>query len=142
MLNLKVKKLTPSTLLPKRATTGAAGYDLYSPEKFTLNQGELATIDIGLSFEIPVGYYLSIVPRSSMGKKGIIIPNSPATIDEDYRGYISVMLWNIGKGSYVIEKGDRIAQLLLLPYNEFELDEVATLSPTERGSGGFGSTGK
>lgn len=141
-ITVKVSKKTPSTKLPTRATSGAAGYDLYSTVDVIIQPGQTVQIDTNLSFEIPQGYYFCLVPRSSLGKKGLIIPNSPATIDEDYRGSISVILFNTGKYPIPIWPEDRIAQIILLAYNKFDLEEFSELSATERGSGGFGSTGR
>ena|SRR5688572_11846519 len=140
---LKIKKLDPRAKVPIRGSKEAAGYDIHYTGFYSevLKPGQSITLDCGFALEIPQGYYIAIVPRSSMGKKGIIIKNSPGTIDSDYRASFKVMLQNIGDESYTIYSGDRIAQMILHKYETMEFEEVDELSLTERGEGGFGSTG-
>lgn len=140
-MQVKVVRKNSSTKLPERMSKGAAGYDIYSYHDYLIQPGHSAYIDTELSFEIPEGYFFSLVPRSSLGKKGVIIPNSPATIDEDYRGTIRVILYNMGNEPYSVKKGDRVAQLILMKYQKFDFLEVTELESTQRGEGGFGSTG-
>jgi len=103
---------------------------------------EMRTLRTGFGLQIPNGYYISVVPRSSYGKKRIMISNSPATIDSDYTGEISIMLYNTSMDFFSIKKGDRIAQMILLQYNKIEFDYVEQFDITSRGDGGFGSTGQ
>lgn len=147
-MNVKIKRLRPGVLFPTRATKGSAGWDLYAPydpeipsDGTYIYPGRNLTFKCGFSLGIPEGYYVSIVPRSSMGKRGLYLRNAPATIDQDYTGELSIMLQNLGNEPQLIKPGDRVAQMILHKYHEFEFEEVEELSPTERGNGGFGSTG-
>lgn len=143
MMKLKIKLFTDdaSFRLPVQATAGSAGWDIYAIEDVNIPPMEMRTLRIGFGLQIPKGYYISIVPRSSYGKKRIMITNSPGTIDSDYRGEISVMLYNTSMDFFSIKKGDRIAQMILLKYNEMEFEVVEEFELTNRGDGGFGSTG-
>ncbi len=139
----------PGARLPKRATPEAAGMDVHalleSDTYIEIPPGERITIPTGLYFQIPPGWFISLRPRSGLAlKKGLTLPNTPATIDSDYRGELKVALINLGTKNAVIENGDRIAQLLLEKVHEFEWEQVPRfdeLDESERGSGGFGSTG-
>lgn len=109
----------------------------------SLSSLERVLIPTGIFLELPVGCEAQLRPRSGMAfKKGITLPNSPATIDSDYRGEVKVALVNIGKEDVVIEPGDRIAQMVIARFERIEWEEVETLTETHRGSGGFGHTGK
>lgn len=142
-MQIRLKRKTPSTIFPSRGSNGAAGYDVYATRDYEIQVDRDPTlIPLDIALEIPKGHYVSIVPRSSLGAEGVIVVNSPATIDSDYRGFIKVMLKNIGWYSYYITKGDRIAQLILHKYEEMEFVEADELCETPRGEGGFGSTGK
>jgi len=145
MLNLKVKKLHPDAILPKRCSNKAACWDIYSVEDvyFNTTWPNLKSVSTGLAFEIPEGYRMSIRPRSGLAfKKTITVANSPATIDEDYRGEIKIGLIQFHyDGYFMLTKGSRIAQICLEKVEEFKLEVVEELSDTERGDGGFGSTG-
>lgn len=132
--------------LPTYATKGAAGMDLraFLPDgPIELGQGELQLISIGFCVELPSNTEMQIRPRSGLSlRQGIIIPNSPATIDEDYRGAVKVGLYQLGAEPTTINHGDRIAQAIIAPVLRPEAVEVEELSPTERGTQGFGSTGR
>ena len=130
--------------LPAYATAGAAGMDLIAAvqDAVTVGPGERALIPTGLTVALPQGYELQIRPRSGLAlRHGLTLPNSPGTIDEDYRGEIGVILLNTGAEPFVIERGARIAQAVLAPVSRAVWREVTTLGATERDSGGFGSTG-
>ena len=129
--------------LPSYATPASAGVDLHAVEKHILQPGERALIPTGIRIAIPVGYEAQIRPRSGLAlKHGITLPNSPGTIDADYRGEIQVIMQNLGNAPFVIEPGDRIAQMVIAPVSQVSWVESDALEETERGSGGFGSTGK
>jgi dUTP pyrophosphatase len=150
-VTVKVKKLShydESFPLPSYETTGAAGADvrasLGAGEKLLIRPGERVLVTTGLSMEIPLGYEVQVRPRSGLSyKTGLMVLNSPGTIDSDYRGEVKVILGNLGKIDEVINHGDRIAQLVLAPVTQAHY-EVSTdeLTETARGAGGFGSTGK
>ena len=128
--------------LPRYATDGAAGMDVLSAEDVTLAPGERHAVTSGLAVAIPPGYEIQVRPRSGLAlKHGISVPNTPGTIDSDYRGELKVILINHGTEPFAIHRGDRIAQLVLAPVTLAEWDEVAELDETSRGAGGFGSTG-
>ena len=130
--------------LPKRQTAGSAGYDVRAanPEPIVLSPGARAAIPTGLVFSIPPGYEVQVRPRSGLAlKHGIILPNSPGTIDPDYRGELKVILMNLGEEAFVVRPGDRIAQLIVARFETVEWQEVAELDETSRSSGGFGHTG-
>ena len=150
-VTVKVKKLShydESFPLPSYETAGAAGADvrasLGTGEKLLIKPGERVLIPTGLSMEIPMGYEVQVRPRSGLSfKTGLMVLNSPGTIDSDYRGEVKIILGNLGKNDEVINHGDRVAQLVLAPVTQ-ALYEVSTdeLTETARGAGGFGSTGK
>jgi dUTP pyrophosphatase len=129
--------------LPSRATAGAAGFDLAANEGVTLAPGAFAKIGTGFSMAIPDGFEGQIRPRSGLAAKhGVTVLNAPGTIDCDYRGEVAVLLINHGPEPFVIEPGMRIAQLVIARVELAEVAEVDTLPVSERGAGGFGSTGK
>jgi dUTP pyrophosphatase len=129
--------------LPGRATAGAAGMDLVSAVDLTVAPGARVLVPSGLSVAVPEGYELQLRPRSGLAlKHGITLPNTPATIDSDYRGELKVILINLGDVPFVIARGDRIAQMLVQRVEPVEFREVAELPPSGRGGGGFGSTGR
>ena len=141
---LKFKKTDPRAVVPARSTEGAAGYDMCAclEVPVTIYPGETVMIPTGISMEIPLGVAGLIFPRSGMAsKRGLAPANKVAVIDPDYRGEIFIALFNHGKVHQVIQPGDRIAQMLFIPYFAPELEEVEVLSETKRGDGGFGSTG-
>lgn len=129
--------------LPSRQTAGAAGYDVASAEPdFTLAPLERRLVRTGLALAIPAGYEAQVRPRSGLAwKHGLTLPNSPATIDSDYRGELMIALINLGTDPVSVARGTRIAQLIFQRVEAVELAEVAELPPSERGPGGFGSTG-
>jgi dUTP diphosphatase len=130
--------------LPAYATAGAAGMDLLAAvaEPVTLAPGARTLVPTGLAVALPAGYELQVRPRSGLAlRHGIVLPNSPGTIDEDYRGEIQVIVMNAGAEPFTIERGMRIAQAILSPVVRASWQEVASLENTSRGAGGFGSTG-
>jgi dUTP pyrophosphatase len=128
--------------LPAYATAGAAGMDVVSAEDVTIAPGARHAVATGLALAIPQGYEIQVRPRSGLAlKHGITVPNTPGTIDSDYRGELKVILINHGAEPFAIARGDRVAQLVLAPVVHAAWDEVAELDATERGEGGFGSTG-
>ena len=130
--------------LPAYATPGAAGIDLLAAisEDITLAPGDRRLIPTGLAIALPPGYELQVRPRSGLAlKNGITMPNTPGTVDEDYRGELQVILMNAGHAPFTITRGMRIAQAVLAPVIRIAWQEVDTLPETTRGTGGFGSTG-
>lgn len=128
--------------LPAYATAGAAGMDAISAEDVTIAPGGRHAVATGLALAIPHGFEIQVRPRSGLAlKHGISVPNSPGTIDSDYRGEVKVILINHGNEPFVIRRGDRVAQLVLAPVTRAGWVEVAELDETARGEGGFGSTG-
>lgn len=131
--------------LPKYATEASAGLDLRAniDESIEIDSLEKAIVPTGLFMEIPIGYEAQVRPRSGLAfKHGITVLNSPGTIDADYRGEIKVILVNLSKEKFVIEDGERIAQMVIAAHEQAEWNEVDELNDTSRGAGGFGSTGK
>lgn len=145
-VTLKVKRLAHCKDMPRYATAGSAGMDLTAAieEPFTLQPGDRYAMPTGIVIEVPPGYEGQVRPRSGLAfKAGISLTNCVGTIDSDYRGEVKVLLINHGKAAYTFEPGERIAQLLVTPVPQIEVLEVDELSSTEeRGSGGFGSTGR
>lgn len=133
----------PDLPLPARATPHSAGYDIRSAEEsVTLQPGEIRLVSTGLVMELPSGVECQVRPRSGLALKyGITLPNSPGTIDPDYRGEIRVIMQNLGQKPVTLARGERIAQLVFARFEAPEVVEVDSLSDTERGSGAFGSTG-
>ncbi len=127
---------------PSRGSTHAAGYDVRSSEDVTLAPGEIRLVGTGFALEIPEHLECQVRPRSGLAlKHGITIPNSPGTIDPDYRGEVRVILQNLGQEAVHLRRGERIAQLVFARFETPDLVEVESLSGTDRGEGGFGSTG-
>ncbi len=128
--------------LPAYATPGSAGMDLRAAEACTLQPMERAAVPTGLKVAIPDGWEGQIRPRSGLAfRQGLSIPNAPGTIDSDYRGELKVLLINLGDSPIVIERGMRIAQMLITPAPQTEIQVVTDLEDTQRGTSGFGSTG-
>ncbi len=128
--------------LPEYATPGASGVDLRSVESATILPGNWEFVGTGLHLDIPEGYEAQVRPRSGLAlKKGIMVLNTPGTIDSDYRGEVRVILMNLGKEPFRIEPGDRIAQMVFCPVVKADWEETTELSASARESGGFGSTG-
>ncbi len=142
---VKVKKLRPSAVIPKIATDGSAAADLCAAidEAVTVLPGQSTIIPIGIAISVPKGYAAFIFARSGLGiKHGIVPRNCVGVIDSDYRGEVCVGLQNHSDKEYKIEPGDRIAQMAIMPVMPAVFTETEELSDTERGTGGFGSTGK
>jgi dUTP pyrophosphatase len=128
---------------PSYATDGAAGLDVVAAENVTLAPGERYAVATGFAIAIPSGFEVQVRPRSGLAlKHGITCLNTPGTIDEDYRGEVKVILANLGSEPFEVRRGERIAQLVPAPVQKATFREVETLSDTQRGSGGFGSTGR
>lgn len=128
--------------LPLYATDGAAGMDVLAAEDVMLRVGDRHAVATGLAFAIPPGFEIQVRPRSGLALKyGITVPNTPGTIDSDYRGELKVILINHGTEPFAIRRGDRVAQLVLAPVTRASWLEVDELDRTVRGEGGFGSTG-
>lgn len=143
-MKILVKKLKDNVILPGYATTGSAGMDLRAciESPIVLNPLERRLIPTGLSMALPEGCEGQIRPRSGLAiKHGVTVINSPGTLDKDFTGEICVILVNFSNEPFVINNGDRIAQIVISKYERCELEEVDELPSTERGSGGFGSTG-
>ena len=144
MTKILIKRLSKEVSLPKYETSGSSGMDLAADINAIINidPGKTAVIPTGLALSIPKGFEVQIRPRSGLAAKyKISVLNTPGTIDADYRGEIKVILINLGKDSFKVEKGLRIAQMVVCPVVQAQLKEVNDLNETERGKGGFGSTG-
>lgn len=144
-MNIKVKKLKPGATVPTMGSKFAAGADLYSAEDadVVIEPSETKFIGTGLAMEIPEGYVGLVYARSGLAcKRGLAPANKVGVVDSDYRGEIKVALHNHGKESQTVEKGERIAQMVIAPYLSVNYEEADALSETERGEGGFGSTGR
>jgi dUTP pyrophosphatase len=143
-MKIRLKKLSPDALLPEYAhgPNEDAGMDLRSIAAVVLTPGVAQAVPTGLSIELPVGYEGQVRPRSGLAlKHSIMVANTPGTIDPGYRGEIRVILLNLGANEYKIEKGDRIAQLVIAKYEPVEWEE-GELNESVRGAGGFGSSGR
>lgn len=139
---LNVKKLVDDATLPERAHRGDAGLDLFAAEAAVLRPGESGIVKTGISIELPPGTEAQVRPRSGLAlKHQVTVLNTPGTIDEGYRGEVGVILINHGTRDFTVDKGMKIAQMVVKPVLEVEVREVAGLSETSRGAGGFGSTG-
>ena len=145
MTKILIKKLSEETIIPKYETENSSGMDIVANinKEVEILPGEKTIIPSGFSLSIPKGFEIQIRPRSGLAaKKGISVLNTPGTIDSDYRGEIKIILINLGKKSFVINSGDRVAQMILSPVVKAKLREVKKLPKTVRGKKGFGSTGK
>jgi dUTP pyrophosphatase len=138
-MTIKIKLFTPKAQAPTRATNGAVGYDLYATHGIWLASNSHVRVDTGFGFEIPHGYEGQVRGRSSLAAKGIL--THPGTIDSDYRGSVSVILFNHSFQPHQFAAGDRIGQIVFTPVVLPELQVVNELDSTDRGTGGFGSTG-
>ena len=138
---LYVKRLTETAQLPKRGSAGAAGYDLYSDDvSVTIEGKKQGKISLGISMSFSKGYYMRIAPRSSLAAKhGIDV--GAGVVDVDYRGHVSVILFNFSDEPFTFVRGDRIAQMIMTKIATPEVEEVSDLDDTSRGTNGFGSTG-
>ena len=144
MTKIQIKKLSSDVLTPQYETPGSSGMDIsaYIRKDIIINSGDRALVPTGFSLSIPKGYEVQIRPRSGLAsKKGITVLNTPGTIDSDYRGEIRVVIINLSKDKFIVKNGERIAQIVVCPVEQVSMEEVKDLSETERGVGGFGSTG-
>ena len=145
MVKVQIKKLDPAIKLPEYKTSGASGVDLiaFVSEPINLEPKTSVLVPTGLSVAFPEDYEIQIRPRSGLAaKNNISVLNTPGTIDSDYRGEIKVIIYNHGNENFLINNGDRIAQMVLAPVVKMELEEKNDLPESIRGKGGFGSTGK
>jgi len=144
MVKVLIKKLSPEVKSPSYKTNGASGMDLiaFVKKPIKILPGETNLVPTGISIAIPEGYEIQIRPRSGLAAKNqITVLNTPGTIDSDYRGELKIILINHGKKEFTINNNDRVAQMVLTPVSKIELKEVEMLTNTNRGKGGFGSTG-
>jgi dUTP pyrophosphatase len=142
-MQLLVKRLTPSAVLPAYAKPGDSGLDLHAAVDLTLAPGESRLVRTGIALELPPGTEAQVRPRSGLAREhAVTVLNAPGTIDEGYRGEVGVLLINHGRSDFQVTRGMRIAQLVIQRRLEVQVIESDSLSPTERGEGGFGSTGR
>lgn len=144
-MQIKLQLLRDNAVVPTIATSGSAGYDLYSASENTeiVNSGERLLVPTGILLEIPLGYYGAICSRSGLALKyGLIVLNAPGIIDSDYRGEIKVILHNTAEEPVEVKPKDRVAQLIICPCMKIQWSLSENLELTDRGSNGFGSTGK
>ena len=145
MVKILIKKINKKVITPKYKTDGSSGVDLsaFLGKKVVIKPNSSELIPTGLQVAIPEELEIQIRPRSGLAaKESIGVLNSPGTIDSDYRGELKIILFNHGKEDFIINNGDRIAQMVLVPIVKMEFEEVDSLPNTVRGQGGFGSTGK
>ena len=145
MIEIKLSRLAhgEGLPLPRYASEDAVGLDVTAAEELTLRPGERHAVATGFAIEIPRGFEVQVRPRSGLAaKNGITCLNTPGTIDSDYRGEVKVILVNLGQEPFDVKRGERIAQLVPAPVLRADFVEVGALGETERGSGGFGSTGR
>jgi len=145
MVKVLLKKLNSAVKIPEYKTDGSSGMDLkaFINQSISVKPNSSSLIPTGLSVAFPKNYEIQIRPRSGLAaKENIGVLNSPGTIDSDYRGEIKVIIYNHGKNDFIVNNGDRIAQMVLTPVVNMELEETTNLPETVRGKGGFGSTGK
>lgn len=142
-MKIPIKKLHPEAIVPAHAYgDGDAGVDLTSVERLTLAAGERALVPTGIAVAIPKGFGGFVQPRSGLAARfGITLTNSPGLVDSNYRGEIKVIIQNTGDADFGISVGDRIAQLVIMPVEHAEFEVVEQLPPSDRGDGGFGSSG-
>jgi dUTP pyrophosphatase len=142
-MKLSFKRIHPDAVLPSYAHEGDAGMDVRSVESLTIQPKCRALVKTGLVAEIPLGYEIQVRPRSGLALKyGVTVLNSPGTVDAGYRGEIGVILANFGDEPFAVSVGDRIAQLVVAAVTQAEISETTFVTSSERGEGGFGSTGK
>ncbi len=146
MIHVKVKKAPEHNdlELPSYVTRGSSAADVKAAvtDEVIIKPGERALIPTGLHFEIPEGFEIQVRPRSGLAlNHGITLPNTPGTIDSDYRGELKIIVMNLGKAPFTVKRGDRIAQLVLSPVTKAVFHEVSEVNETDRGKSGFGSTG-
>lgn len=141
---IKIKRLTDTAIIPTRATDGAAGYDLYvdTDTSIVISPHKTRMLQTNIAFEIPVGWFGAVFARSGLSTRHGIRPSTcVSVIDSDYRGSVGVPLHNDFDSAYMVRRGERVAQIVFLPAGQFDLVEVDDLTDTDRGNGGFGSTG-
>jgi len=141
-MKLQVKKVHPDAKVPAYAHEGDSGMDLFSVEDAEIGPGETKVVKTGLQVSMPKGFEAQVRPKSGLAAKfGVTVLNTPGTVDSGYRGEIMVILANFGKEAYNVEKGKKIAQMVIARVEEAKVEEVETLNETARNEGGFGSTG-
>lgn len=144
-MKVNIKKLHEDSIIPTRGSKDSAGHDLYAyleEEKLEINPGETKLIGTGISIEVPKGYFAGIFARSGIAtKRGLRPANCVGVVDSDYRGEVKVALYNDSKEVQFVEKNERIAQIVILPYLNVDFNETDNLSESDRNQGGFGSTG-
>jgi dUTP pyrophosphatase len=143
VMQLKVKRLDPAAVLPSYARPGDAGLDLFAARALTIGPGESALVPTGIAIELPPGTEGQVRPRSGLALKfAITVLNTPGTVDEGYRGEVGVILINHGRAPFAVDAGMKIAQLVITPRVHVDVIDAQELSDTQRGTGGFGSTGR
>jgi len=145
MVNIKFTKLAADVKTPEYATPHASGMDVFAIEDVPVTPGSITMAKTGLKVEIPEGWEIQVRPKSGLALKGLTVVNSPGTVDCDYRGEIGVILGNLSSEPIVLEKGKKIAQLVVCPVEQgkyVDIEVTEELSETDRGEGGFGSTGE
>ena len=141
-MTLRFKKLRPDAILPSYAHPSDAGMDVRSVEGLTIAPGKRALVPTGLVMLLPPGYEAQVRPRSGLAlKSGVTVLNTPGTIDSGYRGEVGVILANFGETDFSVKKGDKIAQIVIAPVTQPTIEETDVVDETDRGAGGFGSTG-
>ena len=141
-MTVKFRRIDPSASLPSYAHPGDAGMDIRSMEELTIEPGARSLVHTGLVMILPQGYEAQVRPRSGLAlKNGVTVLNTPGTIDAGYRGEVGVILANFGSEPFRVEKGSKIAQIVVAPCTRAEIEETVEVDATERGEGGFGSTG-
>lgn len=143
-MKLRYKKLDPNAIIPMRGSAKASGLDLSALADTTIPAGKRVAVKTGIAFEIPEGYEIQVRPRSGLSlKTDLLIPNAPGTVDQDYTGDCSVILFNTSPYiDYVVKRGERIGQAVLCPVLILEPEEATDITTHDRGAAGFGSTGK
>jgi len=141
-MNIKVKSLSPLARLPEYATAGSACFDIATIDDADIGPGSSAALRTGIAFEIPEGHVMMVYSRSGHGfKNGVRLANSVGIIDSDYRGELMVKVHNDSRARFLVNRGDRIAQAMIVPVSQVTFETAEELSDTARGTGGFGSTG-
>lgn len=138
---LKFKKLTENAILPNKAFPSDACYDVSAPNRVVLKSGEITKVSLDFAVSCPDGYKLCLYSRSGLASKGILLTNSIGIVDPNYRGSLAAAFYNTSDTDFIVESGDRILQMAIEKIWEFKIEEVNELDETDRGSGGFGSSG-
>ena len=142
MVKVKIKKIKEDAIVPKYAHEGDAGVDLYSAEEYLLKAGERVLVSTGIKIAVPMGFEAQVRPKSGLAlKHGVSVCNTPGTVDSGYRGEVGVIAINHGNEDFKIDKGKKIAQMVIKKVEAAEFEEVDELEESARGEGGFGSTG-